>query len=233
MTKSFIVVTGNRTGATFLCHCLSNHPQVFCHRSETMHQSDTWRVRFPEMPAKQLLDAMLHQERYDASGCKLLYRQLLAKEVWRYVMSEKVSLLFLTRRNLLKQAVSLWIANNKVPGHPLHTVAAVGLLPKIEIPPRDLLKYCKGLTTEEASARKQVKRSKLPVLFLNYEELSNGGRHTNTIPMLAARRICDFLEVTAYPLRTLTHKVHQPGLSGVISNYNEVLEAFRDSPFRR
>lgn len=229
--KPFVVVAGNRTGATFLCHCLSNHPQVFCHRGETMHQGDVWRRSFPRMSPERLLDAMLHQTGYVASGCKLLQEQLLSPKVLGYVTKHQVPILFLVRRSLLSQAVSLWIVRNKVLGHPLHTTKVQAKnLSKTLIEPSELLLYCKGLVAIEEAAGRQVKQLGLPVLHLTYEEIV-GPKSSTKVPVEVGKRICAFLEVKVRRLSSSVRKVHSADLGEVLTNYEEIRRVFLESEF--
>jgi len=39
----FLILAHVRTGGTFCAHALSNHPQVYCDRGETLHHLSAWR----------------------------------------------------------------------------------------------------------------------------------------------------------------------------------------------
>ena len=136
-------------------------------------------------------------------------------------------MLFLTRWNLLGQAVSLWIVRNQVTGHPLHTTQAQTKgLSTVSIAPQELLNYCEGLANLEARARRQIKRSKLPALFLTYEDVA-GLR----VPTKIGKRICAFLGVRARVLSSSVRKIHPTDLKDVLTNYDEVRAVFLGSKF--
>ena len=42
LARPAVVIASVRSGGTYLAHCLSNHPQVFCDRGESLHHDSLW-----------------------------------------------------------------------------------------------------------------------------------------------------------------------------------------------
>src|SRR5512139_4102857 len=119
MARPAIILAGVRTGGIFLAHCLSNHPRIFCDRSEPLNGKHIYyQLLRPDLV--KILTCLTHQPFYHVSMCKVTFGQAVLPGVWEYITKNVPNVIFLTRRSVLHQAVSLCI-NNSAPGRPAHS----------------------------------------------------------------------------------------------------------------
>jgi len=219
-----IIVADVRAGGHLLTCALSNHPQIFCVREEPLHRKSVWRL----VPLKVVLAVILQQRYYEVSMCKLTASHILRPAIWKQVVDYKPSLrvLYLERENLMEQVASDVINNMHLEGHPTHTMHTMHTfeqpaLPPVTLKPKDILASSKGILQRRVEVRRRLKSSKLPVLYLTYEELT-AGAEVSCLPKKVTDKICTFLEVDCSPLCTNMRKVHSKPYSEFVSNWDEI-----------
>lgn len=235
----FIILAGVRTGGTFLSHCLSNHPDMFCDRAESLHHASIWRSRVRCLNSVQLVALLTHMEGYQASGCKLTYRQaLLSRPLWKYIENHKPHIIFLSRRNRLRQGVSRaynqHVRRGLIPEYPVHSFKETEPPKPVKIAPRRIITSCRKLVKDESNARKVLKRYKGPILYLTYEGLVGGeGCTRKCITANTQARICHFLGVPSRALCCELRRIHSHPLRAIFSNWPEIETAVKKSPFAK
>lgn len=233
--QPFLIVAGVRCGGTFLAHCLSNHPTVFCDRGESMHRHSVWRQGYT-VQAPELLRVLTSQEGYHASGFRMVHSQAFSKHIWREIVNTKPRIIHLRRENVLRQAASLifhrMVRAHKVPFHPVHTFKEVAPPDKVTIAPGLLLKSCRELVRQSNGADSRMRKAGLSVLTVEYGEMVGGeGEQSIYVELETAREICGHLGICDYPLTCELKRVHAHPLRAMIANWAEVERAIVGSEF--
>ena len=104
----FSILTGGRTGSTFLVRTLNRHPEIFC-AGEFFHPGN---IKLPkerfEQPLKYLYDYYDSQNK-QVCGCKLI---LVRDEKYiQEIIKDSQLNIILKRRNRIQQVISSFIAN--------------------------------------------------------------------------------------------------------------------------
>jgi hypothetical protein len=231
--KPFLIIAGVRCGGTFLAHSLSNHPDVFCDRGESMHEHSLWRQH--KVDAIKLLRLLTHQEGYLASGFRMVYSQAFNKQVWRAIVELKPHVIHLTRKNVLRQAASFLyqrrVRAGKIDYYPVHTFKETGAPKPIAFDPAALIRTCQQFENGNLAVARNLRSAKIPTLNVEYSNMLSEGV---TQPMASADvtlAICNFLGVSDYPLTCSLKRVHSHPLRSFISNWADVEEAIANSDF--
>jgi hypothetical protein len=218
-----VIVASVRSGGTFLAHCLSNHPQIFCDRGESLHHTSLWHTHLTA-DRRKLLYCLTHMQGYRVSMCKLTYHQAFS-EVWDYI--RRVPVLWLRRENVIRQAVSV-IVNGMARGgriqRPQHTFRRVQDI-RVNLGPELVLRAARGLLERDQQAMERLED--LRALALTYEEIVGPA---STLADGAARRICAFLGVRyVATLGCELTRINAQPLSEMIENWDEVRRAIKGS----
>ena len=212
-----ILIAGPRTGATFLCCCLSNHPQVFCARGEPLHWGSRWLHAVPDW--KTRFDLLMRQPFYEVSMFKAMDRNIFGHaEVWEFVQqyNPELRILYLERENILYQAASCEINRRHRRGelysHPTRTFTSVRPRP-CKLNPARVLQQYRWIKGDVARNRRCLAETKVPTLHLTYETLT-----------AQSSRICEFLGVRHELLRTGLKKVHVQPYEELVTNWTIIKE---------
>lgn len=234
MARPAIIVAAIRAGGTFLSHCLSNHPNIYCNRGEPLHHGSSWSAAF-NGDRRLLLRVLLNQTGYQISMCKLTYVQAFHRDIWPEIQRLKPWVIWLRRANMIRQALSVAINQQARAGqlvHPQHTFEPTEPV-RIEIPPGQFLRYLDGLTQQ--NTRAEMRLSSLPhVLPMVYEEITSNPWHHDTAAGLSSKarmQICLFLGVPIRPMPTDLIRVNPGPLSELLVNWDEIRQAIMKSPY--
>ncbi len=219
--KRFVIFSRGRSGSTLLVDLLNSQSCVNCD-NEIFYQY----FLFP----RRRVDVCASMSEAEVYGFKLLtYHLQEVQKIKRperfisYLHKSGYRIIYLTRANLLRYALSNIYArqvqfHHRVSDGPLERKAI-----RVEI--EDILSWLK-----EAESRKSFERRVLqdvPCLSLTYEEhLRDSELHQKTVDV-----VCDFIGIPSEPVSTLMQKVTTRTLSDWIINYEELVEAFRDTPY--
>lgn len=216
-----IVIAGPRTGGTFLCCCLSNHPQIFCTRGEPLHWGSRWLHAVPDLKVR--CDLLMQQPFYEVSMFKAMDHDVFGHpEVWEFLRQydPELKILYLERENVLYQAVSCEInvlhRRGELPGHPTRTFIPV-IPERCELDPARVLIRYRQIRVNTARNRKALAESNIPVLYLFYEEMT-------AMDVSQSSQICEFLEVRDEQLHTNLKKVHTLPYEELMTNWSEIEE---------
>ena len=220
----FVIFAQGRTGSDLLASLLTSHPQVFCD-GEIL---DT-RVLLPMTFVKGRCAASTS----DAYGYKLKIYHLTETQHMRdagpflaQMHAEAWRIIYLTRRNVLRQALSWFVAErraryqHRVSDGPMQleriTVDCDAVLRRME----ERLQYL--------SEEKQVLAT-LPHIRVVYEDhLLDRERHQATLDM-----IFGYLGLRSAPVRTDLIKITPPRLSDFVENYADVQRVVAMSGYAR
>jgi len=227
IARPAVIVASIRSGGTFLAHCLSNHPQIFCDRGESLHHTSLWHSHLTTNRAKVLF-CLTHMHGYQVSMVKLLYQQAFLVEVWDYI--RELPIIWLRRQNTIRQAVSVILNQMARAGkieHPQHTFGRVESV-CVNLRPERVLKSARGLLERDRKAKERFEG--LNPLALTYEEIVGSG---STLADGVARRICEFLSVRSpdCPLSCDLTRINPRPLAEMIRNWDEVRAAIKASEF--
>lgn len=232
----FLLIASKRSGGTYLAHCLSNHPQVFCDRGESMHHLSWWRKHLEPLG---VFDLLTNQEGYKSSGFRMVYGQAFSDELRQRIMEVKPRVIWLTRENKLRQGVSVALNRAirmgaaRVVYHPVHTLKDTPP-PRQTLDPDYIIKHCETVTAADRQAAKIIMGWGLPYLAIRYHEITGGEGVTNRcIPDPQAAEILRFLGVTQYPLRCELKRVYPLPLRMMFDNWADIEKAIQQTPFKK
>jgi LPS sulfotransferase NodH len=227
VARPAVIIASVRSGGTFLAHCLSNHPQIFCDRGESLHYRSMWHTHLTTNRA-ELIYCLTHMQGYRVSMCKLTYQQAFLSEVWQYV-AELAHVVWLRRENTIRQAVSVILNQMARRGkieRPQHTFGRVEPI-CVELEPKWVLKTARALLERDRKAKGRLEG--LNLLALTYEEIVGPA---STLADGAARRICEFLGVRYIPtLACELTRINPQPLAEMIANWDDVCRAIEASAF--
>lgn len=231
IARPAVIVAAIRSGGTFLAHCLSNHPQIFCERGEPMHHRSIWCTSL-HPNRRELLAALLNQTGYPVSACKLTYVQAFHRHIWPWLETRRPHVIWLRRENTLRQAVSALLNARsrsgalKLPQHSFERPNAV----RVEIAPESVLAMARKLASRDQWAQERL--SGWSVLPLSYEGLT-GGREAVALPADVQGAICTFLGVRNEAMGADLVKINRAPLREILGNWTEVRAVVRRSEFAK
>ena len=223
-----VVFSQPRTGSTFLTHCLSNHPDIFCYRGEALHGGGIWLTQAKVAPV-DLLRCLLHQPHYVVSMCEVTTHQMSLPSVWEYLVELQPKVIHLYRKNVVRQAVDMELARTHLQSR--HSMVEV---------PRIQMRMASDVVLRIAQARVQTtmelcKRYRAffaDVLDLSYAEIVGGeGMAAEAIPKATTSRICKFLEVPRAVMGCRLKAINPQPLRVILVNWPEVKKAIAASEF--
>jgi LPS sulfotransferase NodH len=219
----FVIVTVGRTGSELLSQLLNSHPQIVC--------DGELQSGLPRFPARYVRAAAARARLAGAEvyGWKLLVGQfrdvhgIRRPECYVTELSEAgYRVILLERRDHLQQSIS-WYRALATGFH--HHRGEEGAFSQYEIDPQLLL----SSTAKNEEATEWLRRAvaDVPHLTLVYEEdLLDAADHAATV-----ERVCRWLDVAPGPTSTDLVKVAPRSTRDMISNWDEVVLAFRDTRF--
>jgi hypothetical protein len=231
-----VIVAPVRSGGTFLAHCLSNHPDVYCDRGEPLRAAGVWRP-YAEMDRALLLDVMTQQTGYLVSMCKLTYDQAWGEDVWAWIQKRSPRVIWLTRKNLLRQALSQ-VVNRRVRPEgmerPQHSFEPVAVEP-IQVEPAEVMRYIEHFARQNRAAGERLRAmERVPmerVLPVTYEELTGGQEQAEELEPTVGRKLCAFLDVDYAPMPTRLVRIHRGPVAALVSNWRELRDALLQSRY--
>jgi len=227
--SSAVIIAGGRTGGTFLAHCLSSHPDIFCDRGEPLHHASVWHTNLT-LDRVKLLYCLTHMQGYRVSMCKLLYQQAFKPEVWDYVVKTQPRVIWLTRDNTIRQAVSIILNRLAREGkieHPAHSFDDVKPV-QVELAPDQVLGMARKVAALYEYARNELTKMGA-VLHITYEQVAqNDGK----LSAVVGREVCEFLDVRYRAMACDLKRVNPLPLKKIVTNWRDVSAAIKGSEFR-
>lgn len=235
-----VLIAQRRSGSTMLCFALSNHPEVHCARGETLHRQNSWRWAFGGAATPwgskvyvRILGLALSQWGYKACVAKVNWGPGTG-EVWDWlatVENPPVRGIYLSRENLLRQAVSETIrVRTKTTSSPrVHSPG--GRIFRLSIEPTELLKLMETIAAADATARQRLDSRSIPYISLTYADLiGREGREAFYLEPEACCTLCDWLEVERGNLKVWPKRRANPfPLAEMLENWPDVEAAVANS----
>lgn len=229
----FVILAHVRCGGTFCAHALSNHPLIHCDRGETVHHLSVWRKA--GIKPGMILKLMWDQTGYRAAGLRLIYRQAFHRRVWPAIQEIQPHIIHLTRRGLIRQALSYGyqqeVRSGGVPYHPVHSFKT-RRPPAQVMDPRAAVRYVQSVDRERKRGQQTVDLYDGPALEVLYEDMV--GWTTVTALKMAptvSEAICAFLNVPAEPLRVDLRRDFPISTPDMFANWPEIERALRKAGY--
>lgn len=238
--KPFLIISGPRSGSSYLSSLLRSHPDIISY-SELFHPGRV--VLGPDhklIPKDQLLEyrranplefiesiyTTAYSKNVQAVGFKLLYAQSRTGTetgLWNWLdQHNEIRIIHLLREDMLAQFLSIrqalvrrqWTTNKQLEGAPL----CIAL-------PDD---QCETMfrQTEGARARTRSRFQSHPYLEIEYEDLISDSNAT-------IDKILKFIDAPAFPLSTELVRMNPWPAKECIRNYAELKNRFQNTPWAR
>lgn len=220
--KRFVLFAQGRTGSDLMCSLINSHQEIFCDGEILDH-----KVLFPMAFVK----GNCARSTKDVYGFKLKIYHLTGaqqidnvKEFLCQLYDQGWKIIYLFRRNILRQVISGFVARERKSYH--YRVGDERLnLEKIEIDCDELLREMRGRWMLLEKEKEVLKN--LPHLTINYEDhLLSAEKHQKTLD-----RIFSYLDVLSMSVKTDLLKITTDRLSDFIENYEEVIQILEKSEF--
>ena len=229
-----ILIAHTRSGGTFLAHCLSTHPDIFCPRGEPLLPAHSWRQSLPShVPSSAILGCILNAFHYEVGMCRITYVQT-NPEVCDYLCSVEAKVILLERQNILRCAVSQTIMNmtsREEIEYPLHSTQTVEL-PGVTLRALAVLERCRWQAEWHTKMHKMTRGLKLRVLRLTYADIVGGEMvNADRLPLSVTERITSFLGVEQYPMLSPLRAVSPRPLRDIVTNWDELKAVIQTSEF--
>lgn len=227
----FVVIFQARSGSTYLIDSLNSHPQIDAHFEVLVENAK--KIRKGKLkPNNQLefVDRLLskppNSHNIVAVGFKTKLKEIVEKSRFADLLRKKqAKIICLTRKNLIKQTVSLLRAvklNQETGDWNLYEPENKPKALKIDLD--DCRIWLKQLEDEKQRIFNYVDSLRLPSLYLSYEDLLEKKDIT-------FERIFSFLKVEPQMLNASCFKNTSDNLSQEILNFDEVRSYYVGTPY--
>lgn len=221
-----IVLTDCRTGSTFLCGCLSNHPRIYWDRGEpgTRGKSNYWSKLVPDRPTR--LKLIFSQQWYEVSGCKLMIRHV-TPDIFDFLHKrwKRLKVIYLVREDVVDQALS-WEVNVRT-SYAHSWEGHEPKLQKVDLHVKGIKKRLKQIELGRRQAEDILARLGADVYTTSYERIT-GGKDSSIIPPEEAKSIRKFLGVPYWSLYTSQKKLNTRPWEAAVRNWEEISGFIRD-----
>lgn len=227
----FVILAHVRTGGTFAAHALSNHPEIYCDRGETLHHLSAWRQA--KVPVGQILATIWHQDGYHAAGFRAIYRQAFHAEVWPRILRARPRIVHITRRNVARQGVSFayhqLVRRGELPFHPVHSFEERAPEP-VEADPEAIARLAVKVRSEMDAAAQRLAGYPGQILTITYEDMV-GHCPADEMRFAVAVEVEDFLGVRRARLPVdLKRDIDLP-IADWFTNWPEIRRALKRAGF--
>jgi hypothetical protein len=227
--KRFVVFAHFRTGSHLLTGMLDAHPQVHCELE--IFRPFLYPRQYHVLSPHSLLKSRVLEVPGNVYGFNLKLYQL-RHLLWRRIHPEPRAVrlhedgwqfIFLSRKNLLRQAISNLIANDSIRWH--RALGETRSTQRFHLEPARLLKqiaWFERVAVLEAEAMDDI-----PHLRLFYEsDFLDASTHQATLD-----RAFDYLDLPRIPVEASMQRVAPLRLGDNIENFSEIVEAIRGTPY--
>ena len=238
--KKFVLVGTQRSGTTFIRHCLNSHDNILCHgellfrnypdeegyfkRKQKLFAGSVRHMLLRKSMLKNYLDNYYSHPGYEAIGFKLMYSQARwlpysFPYALTYIKNNSLSVIHVIRENVLKTYLSREIAIRRK----LYHAKSKPDIKKIDLDTTTLLKNLKKIKSENDWWRNNFSQENY--LALSYESFVSNKEQES-------RRLLEFLGIAEYQeLVSSNVKIASDNLSDVIENYTQVVECLASTEF--
>lgn len=234
--KKFVIITLPRSGSTVLVKTLDKHPQIFCAgelfyfhgkiyhsecqfpflRIKMFGHKINYLLNFPNvvLRLKSFMNRFFNNQKseFEAVGFKMMYQHILYMPgIMNYLKKNKVKIILLTRKNILRNVLSDMKAResgvyHNEPGSDQHTSKKL----HVDLP----LLSEKLKETENWADKLDSIATQMDCLKIDYADFENWEEMTGNI--------FDFLGVSKAHISPATERLNPPALENMIDNFEEV-----------
>lgn len=228
----FVIITWQRTGGTFLSHCLSRHPDVYCYREEVLWRKDSPRSLFPKADFLDLIRLFIEQPGWGAQGAKIIYGHASPK-VLGWLESHEGRVIHLVRDNVVRVAVSkaIVMAQREI-SYPKRRLVPGSPTDRIVLDPYVVMRIAKEYVAERKKMLGVLGKLKIPILTVSYTDMvGSEGVETFRMQKDASHALCKFLGVRPRVLDCRLYKSGTRRMQDVIRNWDTIEAWVRASGF--
>lgn len=158
--------------------------------------------------------------------CKITYEQLAYQGIYDYIDAERPLIIHLTRRNMLRQAISaainVGVRKGVYPYRPQHTKRDFSDK-RIELDGQDLLRIAGHLKRQKRAVGDWLQvRGRRDVLELTYEAMIGPVVEAKEVSPAATDKICNFLGIEPMTLPCRLRRINGAPLEDILLNFDEV-----------
>ncbi len=231
--NAFVVLGTQRSGTTFIRHCLNSHPEINCYGelfTRNYKANDSYyvfrmsnignRIKHyvvrKEMVAA-FLDDLYKKESDKVTGFKLMYSEVSRfpprfPMIIEYLKSIKAETIHIVRRNVLKTLISRETAKKRKQYHAKEKILAV----KVSLPVSTLIQELNKISFENKFW--QTAFPKENYIRVDYEDFVENKADES-------QRLLRFLGVNEnIELLSKNVKLNPDSVENLVENYNEVVE---------
>ena len=238
--KKFVVVGTQRSGTTYIRHCLNSHPEILCDGELFLkkfpHQSGYFQY-IKSLPFGRLRHALLRPllintflDRYyqqpgcNAIGFKLMYSEVrwlpyACPHVMSYIKKHEISVIHIIRENILKTLISREVARTQNVYHAKSSIE----IKKIRINTNTLLKGLGKIKRENEWWAEQLSGG--DYMSVTYEEFV-ADKDSISKQMLSYLSIDNYHE-----LGSSNVKITSDNLKDVVENYTDIINLLKHTEF--
>jgi len=218
-TNKFIILFYGRSGSGLLRMLINCHPEIYCDAEIYLHRKALFPKRYLQNRSK------IYGKKFYGHKAKLfqLEHQYRDADKIRENYLTGVKIIFLKRDNYIRQTISALIGLQRGKWHDKKENVLSGQ--KFKINPVMRINSVKRVETYHKRKKKLLKG--LDYLTITYEEdLLSEEYHQPT-----ADKVFKHLGIRSVPVRTPYYKTTPENLEKVLDNYEEVIEAVRNSAY--
>lgn len=215
----FIILFYGRSGSGLLRTLLNCHPDVYCDVEIYLHRKSLFPQRYLQNRSK------IYGRRYYGHKAKLhqLENQCSDTDKIREIYFTGVKIIYLRRKNVLRQAVSALIGLQRDKWYDVGENKLQGQ--KFKISPEKLIKSMGHIETY--SQKEMQLLEGLDCLKISYEDdLLYEETHQLTMD-----KVFDYLGLYSVPVKTPYIKTSPENLEDIIENYHEIVELVGNSEY--
>jgi len=217
-----VLVAKQRSGKQFLAACLSNHPDIHCHRDEPLSQLIALGI-----DRVAALNYAFRDGYYRVGIVPMTLDQALLPPVADYLREHEIAIIHLLR-DALARATSVFLSRQEkgagIPRHILYDTPFADNEHLLAVGPDEVLKQLRH-------AEAQIKQfysafAGLRILDVHYEALNVPTKESLLNPILG-KQICEFLGVPYAKLSAPNHKMHKRPVQSYYARWNEIEPVLR------
>ena len=226
-SRKYLIVFTQRSGSTFLAHCLDSHVNIGCDRGEPVNPLHPLSRLFPYATPTEKVMAILNRQGYQVNIARVNYRHI--KNVEPSYIRSLDGVIHLTRENVLRNIVSAYISTmGRKVNHAYHEQPAQ----KFNFQAETVKIECERYVDNVAKMIEYLVALNSNILHLTYEQIT-GNKETVLLESEATDKIVKFLGVMRMALCTDLMRTNPQPLKEIIRNYGEICQILKDTPFEK
>jgi LPS sulfotransferase NodH len=237
-----IILTSQRSGSTFLQHCLDGHPSIRCYGELLIGHGvvapklleghrmvrKMWRMLMarPWNPAGTM-DRCFADEVAPVVAFRAMYNHVADPRARRYLLEHpEIRIIHLRRDNLLKQHVSKVLLGSRRERPTSHTTSSIAPV-SVRVSPKRAINDMRRVRDRFIKFEKLLSgRRKIELV---YEDMVSG----QTLTREAWKKIAELLEIEPARTESVLVKMNPNRLRPMVENYDELADALTGTEWER